>query len=67
MTWKKLAAIPGEQWAKKVVSDSLRLVDFAVEIVDSILNLLVRQVKFLGVKLEKIQITEVDQSRSNYC
>ena len=34
------------QCAKKVVSDSLGLVDFAVRLVNSVLNLPDRQVKF---------------------
>ena len=36
------------QRAKKVVSDSPRLVDFAVRLVNSVLNLPKRQVKFFG-------------------
>ena len=49
-----------EQWkqptqrAKKVVSDSLGLVDFAVGLVNSVINLPDRQAIFLG----GIQITE---------
>ena len=42
------------QCAKKVVSDSPRLVDFANRLVKSVLNLPNRQVKFFG----GIQITE---------
>ena len=42
------------QGAKKVVSDNPGLVEFAVELVDSVLNLLNRQVMFY----EGIQIAE---------
>ena len=42
------------QWAKKVVFDSLRLVDFANRLVKSVLNLPNKQVKFFW----GIQITE---------
>ena len=42
------------QHAKKVVSDSLGLVDFAIRLVIFVLNLCDGQVLFLG----KIQITE---------
>ena len=42
------------QHAKKVVSDSLRLVDFAIRIVNSVLNLPKGQVKFFEeFKLQK--------------
>ena len=37
----------GKQRAKKVVSDSLGLVDFAIELVNSVLNLPDRQVKYV--------------------
>ena len=40
------------QQAKKVVSDSLGLVDFAIGLVNSVLNLPDGQVKFfLGIKI----------------
>ena len=47
-----------EQRAKKVMSDSLRLVDFPVRLVDSVLHLPDGQVKFLGKIFEEIQITQ---------
>ena len=42
------------QWAKKLVSDSPGLVDFAIRLVIFVLNLPDRQVLFFG----EIQITE---------
>ena len=43
-----------EQRAKKVVSDSLGLVDFVIRLVNSVLNLPEGQVKFFGkFKLQK--------------
>ena len=43
-----------EQRAKKVVFDSPRLVDFAIRLVNSVLNLLEGRVKFFGkFKLQK--------------
>lgn len=40
--------------AKNVVSNNLGLVDFAVEVVDSILHLPNEQVKFFDINFEKI-------------
>ena len=37
------------QWAKKVVSDNPWLVNFAIKVVNSVLNLPDRQVKFFGI------------------
>ena len=48
------AACLSKQCAKKVVSDSLGLVDFAIGLVIFVLNLPDRQVLFFG----EIQITE---------
>lgn len=48
------------QCAKKNVSDSLGLVDFAVGLVDSVLNYLLEgYMKFFWQKSEKIQIVEI--------
>lgn len=48
------------QRAKKNVSDSLGLVDFAVGLVDSVLNYLLEgHMKFFWQKSEKIQIVEI--------
>ena len=44
-----------KQGAKKVVSDSLGLVDFAIGLVNSVLNLPNRQVKiFRRIKITKV-------------
>ena len=54
----KFCTVISQQHAKKVVSDSLGLVDFAIGLVIFVLNLPERQVPFLG----EIQITEGLQS-----
>lgn len=41
-----------------LVDFAVRVVDFAVRVVDSILHLPDEQVKFSGIKFEKIQISE---------
>ena len=47
----------GIQCAKKTVSDNLGLVDFAIGLVNSVLNLPDSQVKILGIfKLQKKQV-----------
>ena len=51
------------QRAKKVVSDSLGLVDFAIEPVNPVLDLPEGQVKFLGkFKLQKYVINAAHQN-----
>ena len=49
------------QCAKKVLSDSVGLVDFPVMLVNSVSLLPDGQVEFLGEIFEEIQITEVLQ------
>ena len=49
-----LLLLESKQWAKKVVSDSLGLVDFAIELVNFELNLPNGQVKFfLGIQIKE--------------
>ena len=60
MSWANINFVI--QHAKKVVSNSLGLVDFAIRLVNSVLNLPDRQVIFLGeFKLQK----KCNQSRSS--
>ena len=52
--WFSIIFILAHQHVKKVVSDSLGLVDFAIGLVNPVLNLPKGQVKFLGkFKLQK--------------
>lgn len=54
------------QWAKKVVSDSLELVDFEVRLLDSPLLLRDRQVKCFGKIFKEIQTLQTYFKWKNY-
>jgi len=47
-----------EEHAKKPMSNNPRLADFVASLVDSVFHLHSEQLKYFGVRLEKIQITE---------
>ena len=56
-----------KQRAKKVVSDSLRLVDFTSGLVNSVLNLPAWQVKFLRISNHNRTVINPGHHRASKC